>query len=128
MKDIHSCFLSRLRQKNLYYEATMVMDDALIIQEQSMEDSTIDSAPIDAHLLIWNPKIFGTDRLIEQSINRRMAKDDPFSCMILRFMEWFTNPDFFAITGFPPIFKGLDPHQREQSNRSLSRSQRANCG
>ena len=71
------------------------MDNALIIQEQSMEDSTKDSAPIDTHLLIWNPKIFGADWLIEQSIDWRMAKDDPFVCMILRFMEWFSDPDLW---------------------------------
>ncbi len=86
--------------------------------EQSMEDSTKDS-PIDTHLLLI--KDFRCRLAREQSINRRMAKDDPFACMILRFMEWFSDRPFGNLVSRQ--FSRVRSTPAWTSNRFLSRSQ-----
>ncbi len=118
VKDIHSCFLSRLRQKNLYYEGHG--HGRTLIHQKIIEDSTKDSAP--SRRPFSDPEIQGVwCRLAHWAVHRHSVWliialcDSPLHGMVFG-----SRP--LVITGFSPIFKELDPHQRGQNNKSLYQS------
>ena len=106
----------------------MVMDNALIIQEQSMEglhqrqrphrhpSSDLKSKDFRCRLAHW-----AVHRLVYGQRRSICLYDSPLHGMVFGSRP-FGNHWFLA------NFQGLDPHQRGQNNRSLSRSQKANYG
>ena len=63
-----------------------------------MEDATINSSTIHTNLPIFgHPEFFGSNLLVQEIVDRGMAKNNGLSRLIACFMEGLANPDFLVI-------------------------------